>query len=198
MNASLAVYFGCLLVCLVTLFNPYDQDKAVPDQRERAIRLEIQVAAPVKKVWEAWTTPAGIKSFFGKDCRIELRVLGPYEIYFNPDGPRGRRGAEDNHILAIQEGKMLAFTWDAPWTFPEIRKQRTSVVLRFIEVAPNQTKVTLTQTGWGEGEEWDKVYHYFISAWGEHVLPYLKHSLEVGPIDWNNPPKKVEKALLIE
>ena len=71
-------------------------------------------------------------------------------------------------------------------------------MLRFSEVAPNQTRVTLTQSGWGEGEEWDKAYNYFISAWGERVLPYLKHSLEVGPIDWNNPPKKVEKAALIE
>jgi uncharacterized protein YndB with AHSA1/START domain len=187
-----------LSLSLITLFIPHDMGKAVNDQRERAIRLEIRVAAPVKKVWDAWTTPAGIKSFFGKDCHIELRVLGPYEIFFNPTGPRGRRGAEDNFILAIQEGKMLAFTWDAPWSFPAIRQQRTSVVLRFSEIAPNQTLVTLTHSGWGEGEEWDKVYNYFVSAWGETVLPYLKHSLEVGPIDWNDPPRKVEKASLIE
>lgn len=167
-------------------------------QRERAIKLEIVVAAPVKKVWDAWTTPAGIKSFFGQDCHLELRVLGPYEIFFNPSGPRGKRGAEDNLILAIQEEKMFAFTWDAPPLFPEIRKQRTSVVLRFSELAPNQTKVTLTQSGWGEGAEWDKVYNYFVNAWGEVVLPFLKHSLEVGPIDWNNPPKKVAKAVSLK
>lgn len=43
-----------------------------------------------------------------------------------------------------------------------------------------------------------KVYHYFLSAWGEFVLPFLKHSLEAGPIDWNNPPQKLEKAVLIK
>jgi len=51
-----------------------------------------------------------------------------------------------------------------------------------------------TQSGWGEGDEWGKVYDYFIVAWGEAVLPFLKHSLEVGPIDWKNPPRKLVKA----
>ncbi len=201
------MFTAFLLVGLTTLsvlpkFHAFDKrnfgNAAAIEQRERAIKLEIVVAAPVKKVWDAWTTPAGIKSFFGKDCHIELRVLGPYEIFFNPSAPRGKRGAEDNLILAIQEGKMLSFTWDAPPQFPEIRRQRTSVVLRFSELAPNKTKVSLTQSGWGEGEEWDKAYHYFLSAWGEFVLPFLKHSLEAGPIDWNNPPQKLEKAVPIK
>lgn len=202
------IFAGCLLVSLMTFsVAVLGQDqpsagqarqKTTVEQPDRAIKLEIVIAASVKKVWDAWTTPAGIKSFFGKDCHIELRALGPYEIFFNPSAPPGKRGAEDNLILAIQEGKMLSFTWDAPPLFPEIRKQRTSVVLRFNELAPNKTRVTLTQNGWGEGEDWDKVYDYFSKAWGEVVLPFLKHSLEVGPIDWNNPPQKLDRAALLK
>lgn len=161
---------------------------------ERSIKLEIVVNAPVEKVWHAWTTRAGIQSFFAPDCNIDLRVLGKYEMLFAPQAPAGLRGAEDNLILAIQEGKMLAFTWDAPPKFPDIRKQRTSVVVRFTRLNQNTTKVTLTHSGWGEGEEWDKVYDYFIAAWGDVVLPFLKHSLETAPIDWKNPPQNLAKA----
>ncbi len=164
---------------------------------DRAIRLEIVVNAPVARVWKAWTTPEGIKSFFAPDCDIDVRVLGKYDILFAPKAPAGLRGAEGNLILAMQEGKLLSFTWDAPPHFPDIRKQRTSVVIRFTPVSRNQTKLLFTQSGWGEGEEWDKVYDYFIMAWGEVVLPFLKHSLEVAPIDWQNPPQKLAKATLI-
>ncbi len=191
-----------IVVLSVALGFPVKRSRAADDssksqRTERSIRLEIVVNAPVEKVWQAWTTRAGIQSFFAPDCNIDLRVLGKYEILFAPQAPAGLRGAEDNLILAIQERKMFAFTWDAPPDFPVIRKQRTSVVLRFTRIDQNKTKVDLTHSGWGEGDEWNKVYNYFIVAWGDIVLPFLKHSLESGPIDWKNPPQKLEKATRI-
>jgi hypothetical protein len=53
-----------------------------------------------------------------------------------------------------------------------------------------KTKLLFSQSGWGEGDEWDKVHHYFEVAWRDVVLPRLKYSLEVGPVDWKNPPQK--------
>lgn len=44
---------------------------------ERVIRAEVIVPASLNVVWDAWTTEAGIKTFFGRDCRVELRVDGP-------------------------------------------------------------------------------------------------------------------------
>ena len=164
---------------------------------DRAIKLEIVLNAPVDKVWKAWTTREGIRTFFAPDCDIDLRVLGKYDILFNPSAPAGLRGAENNLILAIQEAKLLSFTWDAPANFPSIRKQRTSVVIRLTELESNKTKLSLTHTGWGEGAEWNQVYDYFVVAWGDVVLPFLKHSLERGPIDWKNPPQKLPKATLV-
>jgi len=161
---------------------------------DRTIKLEILIRAPVEKVWWAWTTRDGIKSFFAPDCDLDLRVLGKYDILFAPSAPVGRRGAEGNLVLAIQEGRMLSFTWDAPPTLPEIRKQRTSVVIRLLPVDQNTTRLIFRQTGWGDSEEWTKAHDYFEGAWGDVVLPRLKHSLEVGPLDWKNPPEKLEKA----
>ncbi|HUE83033.1 MAG TPA: SRPBCC domain-containing protein [Pyrinomonadaceae bacterium] len=174
-----------------------EQEKNEVQKVDRTIKLEIVVDASVEKVWRAWTTQEGIRSFFAPDCDIDLRVLGKYDILFAPTAPPGLRGAEGNLILAIQEGKMLSFTWDAPPAIPDIRKQRTSVVIRFAQLEPNKTKVSLTQSGWGEGAEWNKAYYYFIQAWGDVVLPFLKYSLEVGPIDWKNPPRQLEKAKLL-
>jgi uncharacterized protein YndB with AHSA1/START domain len=159
------------------------QPKPVTSRKhsERTIKLEIVLNAPVERVWRAWTTRDGIRSFFAPDCDIDLRVLGKYDILFAPGAPVGLRGAENNLILAIQERKLLSFTWDAPPIFPNIRKQRTSVVIRLTQLDQKTTKLALTQSGWGDGEEWDKVYDYFVIAWGDVVLPFLKHSLDSGP-----------------
>jgi uncharacterized protein YndB with AHSA1/START domain len=157
-------------------------------ERERAVVAEVIVKADVNEVWQAWTTEEGIKSFFAPDCKLDLRVLGSYDIYFNPEGPPGQRGAEGNVILAIQPLKMLSFTWNAPPHLPNVRQQRTSVVVRFKALGEGQTKVTLTETGWGEGDEWDKAFAYFSSAWQDVVLQRLKYRFEVGPVDWKNPP----------
>lgn len=199
MKMLLSIMTTVMTLCALSTAQPMKSvGSGRPIDADRAIRMEIEINAPVQKVWWAWTTGEGAKTFFSPANKIELRVLGVYEFYFNPDGEPGKRGAEGTVLLAIQNEKMLSFAWDAPPEYPEIRKQRTSVVVRFIKLSENKTKVMLTQTGWGEGGEWDKVYNYFVRAWGEQVLPFLKYSLEQRPIDWNNPPSSLGKAKLTQ
>src|SRR5262245_19782155 len=92
------------------VFQPAQRETVRPDL-DKTIRLEIVVNASAEKVWRAWTTREGIRSFFAPDCEIDLRVLGKYDILFAPSAPVGLRGAEGNLLLAIQREKMLSFTW---------------------------------------------------------------------------------------
>jgi len=157
-------------------------------ETERVVKAEVVVDAGVDAVWEAWTTEAGIKTFFAPAGKIEPRVFGAFEIYFNPNGAPGERGGEGNVILALQPQKMLAFTWNAPPHLPNLRQQRTSVVVRFKELDKQRTQVTLIESGWGEGEEWDRAFAYFSRAWQDVVLPRLQYRFAVGPVDWAKPP----------
>lgn len=153
-------------------------------EAERVVKAEIIVNASLDAVWETWTTEAGIKTFFAPACKVEPRVYGAFEMYFNPNG---ERGGEGNLILALQPKNMLAFTWNAPPHLPNVRQQRTSVVVRFKRLEDGQTKVSLTESGWGEGEEWDKAFAYFSKAWQNIVLSRLKQRFENGPLDWSHP-----------
>ena len=145
---------------------------------ERTIHGEVLINAPIRSVWEAWTTEAGIKSFFSNNCKVEARVGGPLEIYFNMDAPQGQRGSEGCVFLALQPDKMISFTWNAPPHLPEVRKQRTWETIYFDDVAPNQTKVRFYNGGYGVGGPWDESFKYFQRAWLEMVLPNLKSALE--------------------
>jgi uncharacterized protein YndB with AHSA1/START domain len=158
---------------------------------DRVLRAEMEIAAPVEEVWRAWTSEEGVKTFFAPGARLEPRVDGAYEIFFNPTAQPGQRGAEGMRVLAFDPPRRLAFTWNAPPTIPAIRGQRTMVVVELAPVAgaPARTRLRFTHLGWGEGAEWDQAYAYFDHAWGGVVLPRLRHRFEKGPIDWSAPPR---------
>lgn len=150
---------------------------------ERSIDKEVVVAATIDQTWDAWTTREGIVSFFAPDARVEPRVGGAFAIYIDPLAEPGFKGADDMRFMAVQPKSMISFDWNAPPSLPEIRQQRTFVVVRFAPAGDAQTRVTLHHTGWGEGGEWDMAYAYFDRAWG-NVLNNLKLRFERGPQDW--------------
>ena len=151
---------------------------------ERAIDKEVVVKATLEQAWAAWTTREGIVSFFAPDAKIEARVGGAFQIYIDPGAPPGAKGADDMRFLALQPMKMISFDWNAPPSLPAARAQRTFVVVRFVPVDENSTRVTLHHTGWGDGGEWDKAYSYFDRSWVT-VLANLKKRFEEGPQDWS-------------
>jgi uncharacterized protein YndB with AHSA1/START domain len=149
---------------------------------EKMLVKEVVVKASVEEVFKAWTTSDGVASFFAPEAHIEPRPEGRFEVYMNPYARPGMKGADDMRVLAVQPGKLLSFTWNAPPHLAEARKQRTVVILRFAP-ADGGTAVTLTQVGWGEGGEWDQSYQYFDKAWA-NVLANLQRRFAEGPIDF--------------
>jgi uncharacterized protein YndB with AHSA1/START domain len=150
---------------------------------ERMIDKQVVVAAPIDEVWKAWTTREGVKSFFAPDAIVEPRSGGLFEMQMNPYAPPGMKGADDMRFLALQEPTMLSFTWNAPPHQPEIRAQRTVVIVRLRAIDAKNTEVTLHHVGWGDGEKWDATYAYFDRAWG-NVLANLQKRFTTGPIDF--------------
>ena len=120
---------------------------------EKAIRGEVVVSARIEDVWNALTTETGVKTFFAPGCNIDLRPDGLYEIFFNPDAPPGERGGDGLRVMAVQPMKMFSFTWNAPPSLPDVREQRTHVIIRLIVEDDDRTRVRLYHDGWGSGGE---------------------------------------------
>jgi len=156
---------------------------------DRVLRAEITVPAPIEEVWKAWTTAEGIATFFAPVGKVDLRIDGTYDVWFDPKANPDLRGAEGMRIVGLEPNKRFAFTWNGPPSIPAIRVQRTIVVLDFAAAGERATRLRFTEMGWGDGPEWDTAYDYFDKAWGAVVLPRLIHRFEKGPIDWKAPPK---------
>jgi len=161
--------------------------------QERAIDKEVVVPAPVEAVWQAWTTKAGIESFFAPEAEVDARVGGAFHIHIDPLAQPGLKGADDMRFMALQKPTMLSFDWNAPPRLAEVRQQRTFVVVRLADLDGKSTRVRLHHTGWGDGGQWDETYAYFDRAWG-NVLGNLKKRFESGPIDWTEWLAQLKKA----
>lgn len=158
-------------------------ERPAPAAPERVLAHEVFVPAAPEQVFAAWTTEEGARTFLAPEARIEARPGGAFEPYFDPGAPAGSRGCEGCRVLAVDPPRHLAFTWTFPPSLPAIRGQETRVD---VALAPERdgTRVTLTQTGWKAGEDWDRGYAYFDHAWAV-VLSRLARRFESGPLDWS-------------
>jgi len=140
------------------------------------------VDGPALEVWSAWTTKAGIDSWWGPpDARIELRIGGPFELLFLADAPPGTQGSEGCRFLAYVPGEMLAFTWNATPDHP-LRQSYTWVVLTFSQLDEATTAVRLVHTGFQEGPDWDTYMAYFDDAWGRVLDRLAAHWRRTPPL----------------
>ncbi len=136
---------------------------------ERSVQVEAVVAATPDELWPLWTTGDGMAKWLVSSCRMELRVGGPYELFFLPDNPPGTRGGEGCRVLSFIRPRMLSFTWNAPPHLPT-RSARTWVVVEFLD-AGGGTRVRLTHTGWPAAglddpeTGWGETFAYFETAW---------------------------------
>ncbi len=142
----------------------------------RLLVREVEVAAPPLEVWSAWTTKAGIESWWGPpDAEIDLRIGGPFELFFIMDAEPGGRGGEGNRFLAYVPGEVLAFTWNAP---PDLalRDTQTWVVVTFASLQDGgHTHVRLVHTGFLTGPDWDAYVAYFENAWTRVLARLADH-----------------------
>jgi uncharacterized protein YndB with AHSA1/START domain/uncharacterized protein YciI len=158
-------------------------DRYVQQPSDRVVRKDVIVPASREDVWRAWTTSEGARTFFSSDAHIELRLGGPYEIYFLRDNPYGLQGTEDCRILGYLPLEMLLFEWNAPPEFEALRAKRTVVIVQLSDTGSGETRVELSHLGWGIGDRWDGLVSYFDRAWG-YVLNNLKKRFAEGPIKW--------------
>lgn len=160
--------------------------QTTPTTQEATGVIDLQTVVPANadRVWQAWTTRAGLNEFFGEDCRVELAVGGPFEIYMSMAAPEGQRGSEGCTILSYLPNEMLSFSWNAPPKFAHARGRHTWVVLQLTPLDDGGTRVRLVHLGFDEMRaahpdhvaEWNDVETYFRRAW-PRVLDSLCRAL---------------------
>jgi len=145
---------------------------------EKSLRFEVTIPASVDEVWTALTTREGVTTWLWRDARIDLRPGGDWVVLY----PGGNTGG--GTVLSFVPKRRLSLAAMAPEQFPIVREQRTTAVFELELASPTSTKVTLTQTGWKEGPEWDAAFEY-LARGNSMLLEQLHRRFVSGPIDWS-------------
>jgi uncharacterized protein YndB with AHSA1/START domain len=143
---------------------------------ERALRFEVTVPGSLDEVWAAFTTQDGLTTWLWRDPRVDARPGGDWLAIF----PQSTAGGT---IVSLNPKSQLVIAALAPDRFPTVRAARTRAMFEFAAVTPSSTRVTLTQTGWKAGDEWDAAYEY-LAAGNAELLTQLYQRFASGPIVW--------------
>ena len=88
-------------------------------------------------------------------------------------------------MISFEPLKRLSYTWNAPPTLPNVRRQHSRVTLTFARAGDRSTRVKMVHDEWGTGAEWDQAFAYFEHAWPA-VLGNLQYRFARGPVEWKD------------
>jgi uncharacterized protein YndB with AHSA1/START domain len=171
-----AIVIGCILIGGLGRAQSSVSVTRVPAPH-KALVFEVTVPAPIDAVWNAFTTSEGLSTWLTPGAVVELRKGGEWTAHY----PGGKTGG--GTILSFKPKREIVMSAMAPEWFPHVRSERTTALFEFKAVTSGSTLVRLTQTGWKEGEEWDKAYDY-LARGNAQLLETLKRRFVNGPLDW--------------
>lgn len=178
-TTMLTVSLGCAAAlgvpaALVAVTSPVTVTRVTSP--EKALRFEVTVAGSVDDVWTAFTTKNGLATWLWRDIRVDLRPGGDW-LALLPDSTAG------GTIVSFVPKHQLVIAAMAPETFPTVRATRTTAVFEFRAMTPTSTHLTLVQSGWKAGREWDDAYEYLATGNAE-LLTQLYQRFVSGPLTW--------------
>jgi uncharacterized protein YndB with AHSA1/START domain len=171
------------LLCLplLALAFPAPAQDLVKVQRigvpQKALIFEIDLPASLDSVWQTFATSEGLSTWLTPGATVDLREGGDWLARF----PGGKTGG--GTIRSFKPKREIVMSAMAPEAFPTVRAERTLATWQFQSVDANTTRLTLTQTGWKEGEEWNKAYEYLAKG-NAQLLERLHRRFREGPVDW--------------
>jgi uncharacterized protein YndB with AHSA1/START domain len=166
-------------------FKDVSNTSFVEPDGDRSLQLSIDVPAPPKAVFDAFTTSEGFSSWAVPLAKVDLRVGGMIEASYDANAKLGDPNNIKNGIIAYVPDRLLIIhNVQAPTGFVDSALfQKTVTIIEFTAVDANTTHVTLTNAGYGKGAGFDDVYSHF--EWGNaYTLHELRARFVNGPTDW--------------
>ncbi len=136
--------------------------------RGRQLVLEMRTKATPEQVYEAWADPEKIAHWFVDSARGKAEVGSIFTWVFEKFGYE-----IPYEVVAAEPGRRFALGGEAP---------RSGPFLLEVTIAREggETLVTLVNSGFLDGTEWDEEFEGIVSGW-TNALAVLKHYLENYP-----------------
>lgn len=132
----------------------------------RAIVKEIVIAAPPERVYRAFAEQSELEHWFVKHADVGAAPGERYNLTWLP------HQSSVGRIVEMSPPNRFVFAWDVT------SERSTTCAFDFIAHDAG-TLVRLTQTGFGDGDDWDRLYEDNSGGW-DVELGNLKRWLDDG------------------
>lgn len=135
------------------------------------------VNAPVKDVWNAYTTTKGIKSWMVAEGTVDLRIGGLMRTSYTAGSDLTGKDVIENKIISFDPERMFAIqTVRFPDGFPfKTAISKVWTVLYFEPVGAKQTKVICRMLGWDGTDESTQMRKFFMRGNQQELDELQKH-----------------------
>ena len=141
----------------------------------RDIDIQILIARPISKVFEAWVKPELLEQWLARKARVEPSAGGAYELFWDPENP-GTNSTQGCRISSIVPNAEISFNWKGLEPYSDVMGDATTVFVR-LERQGAGTLLRFVHTGWGQGARWEEARLWQAEAWRQ-AIENLKNFLE--------------------
>lgn len=157
---------------------------------ERVLRHETVVNAGIADVWKTLSTSEGWMTFMAPTVHMELKTGGVFDSNYHVGAKLGDPGTIHNQVLNYVPMEMFSIKVGLTDQFPQRPREAGTLfaVLTLKDAGSNQALVTISMLGWGQGDDWDLVYHHFDRG-NSYTMAELARRFEQGPFTWKEEAK---------
>jgi uncharacterized protein YndB with AHSA1/START domain len=150
-----------------------DTSFVAPDG-SRTLQQSIAIKASPAILWKAFADAAEFSKWSAPVAAIDLRTGGSIEASYDPKKPIGDPDNIRHRILTYLPERLLVFQNIQAPSGLKGRKALARVVsvLEFTPLKPGLTRVTLSQTGWGDDAAANGLYGFFQTG-NAQVLAHM-------------------------
>lgn len=137
------------------------------ESAEKVLRFECMLPIDLNTAWELFTKDNKLKKWIAPLAHIELKTGGFIITNYDKTKSLNDSNSIKLPILSYIEKELLVLKVDLNKNFPaSTRKsdQNLQEVIQFIKIENKKTKIISSMIGWGDGEEWDNVYNFFLKG----------------------------------
>ena len=134
----------------------------------RTFEKELFIKASPQRVFQALTQKEDLESWFVTRAEVEPRAGGALRFAWDQEA----KSVEVGKILAYEPPSRISYTWEMQGSSP------TTITFE-LSAENDGTRLHLTHTGIGEGDDWDRYYAGIGRGWPAH-LKDLTSWLETG------------------
>ena len=140
---------------------------------------ETDINAPLRAVWNVWSSAEGYKAIGAAKADVDLRVGGLIRSHYKPAGILGDEGTIVNRILAYEPQRMMAIQIERPpkgFPFKEAWRH-TWTVITMLDLGNGRTHLRVASMGFGTDEE-SVAMRQFFEAGNAATLKAIQTHLE--------------------